>query len=178
MPLRPVNSLISATLSCPHGGGTARRAPCHRLGSVTGSPRGSRKGCAGLKSGDRRPCAFGCEDAAEGSPVPRCALGEAVLAYKPAPEVYQLALDTAGCPPERVLMVAAHAWDLRGVTSMVSRRPYVTAGQEENRPPGTSAPRRYGVHLRAKHPQSECAPPTDPGKIQPCRSSTCRPKCP
>lgn len=40
--------------------------------------------------------------------------GEAVLAYKPAPEVYQLAIDGAGCSPERLLMVAAHAWDLRG----------------------------------------------------------------
>ncbi|MEU9574325.1 haloacid dehalogenase type II [Streptomyces massasporeus] len=39
---------------------------------------------------------------------------EAARAYKPAPEVYRLALDSAGCPPERVLMVAAHAWDLRG----------------------------------------------------------------
>lgn len=69
---------------------------------------------AGLKSGDRRPCAFGCEDAAEGSPVPRC-----------APKVYQLALDTAGCPPERVLMVAAHAWDLRGAQARGMRTAYV-----------------------------------------------------
>ena len=31
----------------------------------------------------------------------------AALTYKPAPEVYRLAVDTPGCPPERVLMVAA-----------------------------------------------------------------------
>lgn len=50
---------------------------------------------------------------------------EAVLAYKPAPEVYQLAIDTAGCPPERVLMVAAHAWDLRGARARGMRTAYV-----------------------------------------------------
>ena len=51
--------------------------------------------------------------------------GEAALAYKPAPEVYQLAIDAAGCAPERVLMVAAHAWDLRGAQAMGMRTAYV-----------------------------------------------------
>ncbi|EID54289.1 haloacid dehalogenase type II [Saccharomonospora xinjiangensis] len=51
--------------------------------------------------------------------------GETVSAYKPAPEVYQLAVDTAGCPPERILMVAAHAWDLRGAQSCGMRTAYV-----------------------------------------------------
>ena len=50
---------------------------------------------------------------------------EAVSAYKPAPEVYRLAIDTAGCPPERVLMVAAHAWDLRGAQTTGMRTAYV-----------------------------------------------------
>lgn len=50
---------------------------------------------------------------------------EAVSAYKPAPEVYRLAVDTAGCPPERVLMVAAHAWDLRGAQATGMRTAYV-----------------------------------------------------
>jgi 2-haloacid dehalogenase len=50
---------------------------------------------------------------------------EAVRAYKPAPEVYRLAVDTAGCPPERVLMVAAHAWDLRGAQAQGMRTAYV-----------------------------------------------------
>ncbi|WP_225826500.1 haloacid dehalogenase type II [Streptomyces naphthomycinicus] len=50
---------------------------------------------------------------------------EAALAYKPAPEVYQLAVDAAGCPPERVLMVAAHAWDLRGAQASGMRTAYV-----------------------------------------------------
>ncbi|MFI0773503.1 haloacid dehalogenase type II [Streptomyces sp. NPDC021212] len=50
---------------------------------------------------------------------------EAASAYKPAPEVYRLAIDTAGCAPERVLMVAAHAWDLRGARATGMRTAYV-----------------------------------------------------
>lgn len=46
-------------------------------------------------------------------------------AYKPAPEVYQLALDAARCPAERILMVAAHAWDLRGAQAIGMRTAYV-----------------------------------------------------
>ena len=50
---------------------------------------------------------------------------EDARAYKPAPEVYRLALDAAGCPPELVLMVAAHAWDLRGAQAAGMRTAYV-----------------------------------------------------
>ncbi|THV39548.1 haloacid dehalogenase type II [Glycomyces buryatensis] len=50
---------------------------------------------------------------------------ETVRAYKPAPEIYRLAINTAGCPPERVLMVAAHAWDLRGAQASGMRTAYV-----------------------------------------------------
>ncbi|MFF4354641.1 haloacid dehalogenase type II [Streptomyces sp. NPDC001530] len=50
---------------------------------------------------------------------------EDAQAYKPAPEVYQLAVDAAGCPAERVLMVAAHAWDLRGAQAVGMRTAYV-----------------------------------------------------
>ncbi|MFW6690277.1 haloacid dehalogenase type II [Streptomyces sp. MAR4 CNX-425] len=51
--------------------------------------------------------------------------GAAVRAYKPAPEVYRLAAEAAGCPPERVLMVAAHAWDLRAAREYGLRTAYV-----------------------------------------------------
>jgi len=51
--------------------------------------------------------------------------GETVLAYKPAPEVYRLAVETAGRAPERVLMVAAHAWDLRGAQELGMLTAYV-----------------------------------------------------
>ncbi|MFF2188900.1 haloacid dehalogenase type II [Streptomyces sp. NPDC058155] len=50
---------------------------------------------------------------------------ESVRAYKPAPEVYRLAIGTVGCPPERVLMVAAHAWDLRAAGANGMRTAYV-----------------------------------------------------
>ncbi|MET9782046.1 haloacid dehalogenase type II [Nocardiopsis alba] len=50
---------------------------------------------------------------------------EEVQAYKPAPEVYRLAVDVAGSPAERVLMVAAHAWDLRGAQAVGMRTAYV-----------------------------------------------------
>lgn len=51
--------------------------------------------------------------------------GEEVRAYKPAPEVYRLAIEAAGCPAGRVLMVAAHAWDLRGAQAAGMRTAYV-----------------------------------------------------
>ncbi|MFB8189459.1 haloacid dehalogenase type II [Microbacterium sp. NPDC055988] len=50
---------------------------------------------------------------------------DAVRAYKPAPEVYALAVEAAGGDPSRVLMVAAHAWDLRGAQSIGMRTAYV-----------------------------------------------------
>ncbi|MCS0634120.1 haloacid dehalogenase type II [Streptomyces sp. LP05-1] len=61
---------------------------------------------------------------------------EDARAFKPAKEVYQLALDTAGCPPERLLMVAAHAWDLRGAQAVGMRTAYVQRPGGD--PPGTA----------------------------------------
>lgn len=45
--------------------------------------------------------------------------------YKPDPAVYRLAVTVAGRPPERLLMVAAHAWDLRGAQALGMRTAYV-----------------------------------------------------
>ncbi|MFF0746937.1 haloacid dehalogenase type II [Streptomyces sp. NPDC004111] len=45
--------------------------------------------------------------------------------YKPDPAVYQLAVTASGRPPERLLMVAAHAWDLRGAQRLGLRTAYV-----------------------------------------------------
>lgn len=50
---------------------------------------------------------------------------ESARAYKPSAEVYRLAIDAAGCAPERVLMVAAHAWDLRGAQASGMRTAHV-----------------------------------------------------
>lgn len=50
---------------------------------------------------------------------------EEVRSYKPDPAVYELAVKVSGVPPERLLMVAAHAWDLRGAQSVGLRTAYV-----------------------------------------------------
>ncbi|WP_411104852.1 haloacid dehalogenase type II [Streptomyces sp. cmx-4-9] len=50
---------------------------------------------------------------------------EEVATYKPDPAVYQLAVRASGRPPDRLLMVAAHAWDLRGAQGQGLRTAYV-----------------------------------------------------
>ncbi|MEU3274556.1 haloacid dehalogenase type II [Saccharomonospora sp. NPDC006951] len=48
-----------------------------------------------------------------------------VRGYKPDPAVYELAVEVAGVPAERLLMVAAHAWDLRAARKAGLRTAYV-----------------------------------------------------
>ncbi|MET8471977.1 haloacid dehalogenase type II [Streptomyces sp. NPDC006422] len=50
---------------------------------------------------------------------------EDATAYKPDAAVYRLAVTVSGAPPERLLMVAAHAWDLRGAQALGLRTAYV-----------------------------------------------------
>jgi 2-haloacid dehalogenase len=50
---------------------------------------------------------------------------EAARSYKPHPDVYRLAITNADCSPDRLLMVAAHAWDLRGAQAVGMRTAYV-----------------------------------------------------
>ena len=50
---------------------------------------------------------------------------EEAHSYKPDPDVYRLAITNAGCSPDRLLMVAAHAWDLRGAQAVGMRTAYV-----------------------------------------------------
>jgi 2-haloacid dehalogenase len=50
---------------------------------------------------------------------------EDVRAYKPDSSVYGLAVAVSGGSPERLLMVAAHAWDLRGAQEAGLRTAYV-----------------------------------------------------
>jgi 2-haloacid dehalogenase len=45
--------------------------------------------------------------------------------YKPDPAVYRLAVAVSGRAPQRLLMVAAHAWDLRGARAVGLRTAYV-----------------------------------------------------
>ncbi|MFC7819572.1 MULTISPECIES: haloacid dehalogenase type II [unclassified Streptomyces] len=50
---------------------------------------------------------------------------EDARSYKPDPAVYRLAVTVSGRPPNRLLMVAAHAWDLRGAQALGLRTAYV-----------------------------------------------------
>jgi 2-haloacid dehalogenase len=50
---------------------------------------------------------------------------ESAHRHKPHPDVYRLAVTNAGCSPDRLLMVAAHAWDLRGAQAVGMRTAYV-----------------------------------------------------
>ncbi|UCM88103.1 haloacid dehalogenase type II [Streptomyces marincola] len=62
--------------------------------------------------------------------------------YKPDPAVYQLAVTVSGGPPERLLMVAAHAWDLRGAQELGLRTAYVARPVGD--PPASSD--RFDLH--------------------------------
>jgi 2-haloacid dehalogenase len=70
---------------------------------------------------------------------------QAVGTYKPDPAVYRLAIDCAGRSPDRMLMVAAHAWDLRGAQRSGMRTAYL--GRPGCDPP--SADDRFDMHLDA-----------------------------
>jgi 2-haloacid dehalogenase len=50
---------------------------------------------------------------------------EDASAYKPAQETYELAVEASGSRPDHVLMVAAHAWDLRGAQAAGMRTAYL-----------------------------------------------------
>ena len=45
--------------------------------------------------------------------------------YNPHPDVDRLGITNAGCSPDRLLMVAAHAWELRGAQAAGMRTAYV-----------------------------------------------------
>lgn len=49
-----------------------------------------------------------------------------VKAWKPRAEVYQQAAHVAGCAPERLALVAAHAWDCRGAAHAGLRTAWVS----------------------------------------------------
>jgi 2-haloacid dehalogenase len=69
--------------------------------------------------------------------------GALVEAYKPSPEVYELAIGRLALEPSRTLMVAAHAWDLRAAASHGLRTAFVAR-------PGADHPReddRFDLHV-------------------------------
>ncbi|MFH8238920.1 haloacid dehalogenase type II [Streptomyces sp. NPDC018321] len=67
---------------------------------------------------------------------------EDARSYKPDPAVYRLAVTASGRPPNRLLMVAAHAWDLRGAQALGLRTAYVARPVGD--PPASSD--RFDLH--------------------------------
>jgi 2-haloacid dehalogenase len=65
--------------------------------------------------------------------------------YKPHPDVYRLAITNAGCSPDRLLMVAAHAWDLRGAQAIGMRTAYIERSVRD--PP--SAKDSFGLDVKS-----------------------------
>jgi 2-haloacid dehalogenase len=63
--------------------------------------------------------------------------------YKPHPDVYELAITNADVSPDRLLMVAAHAWDLRGAQAKGMRTAHVA------RPAGDSPSEMDSFDLHA-----------------------------
>ncbi|TCK21493.1 2-haloacid dehalogenase [Pseudonocardia endophytica] len=68
---------------------------------------------------------------------------QAAGSYKPDPAVYRLAIDCAGRPPERMLMVAAHAWDLRGAQGAGMRTAFLERPGADRPVPGDA----FDLHL-------------------------------
>ena len=71
---------------------------------------------------------------------------EDARSYKPHPDVYGLAIANAGRPPDRLLMVAAHAWDLRGAQAVGMRTAYVERPAGDP-PSATDSFDRYATSL-------------------------------
>ncbi|MET8211332.1 haloacid dehalogenase type II [Streptomyces sp. NPDC005373] len=86
--------------------------------------------------------------------------------YKPDPAVYQLAVAVSGLPPERLLMVATHAWDLRAAQNLGLRTAYVARPVGD---PPTVADQfdLYADGLDDLADQLDKAVPARPGRPQP-----------
>jgi len=71
---------------------------------------------------------------------------EDARSYKPHPDVYGLAIANTGRSPDRLLMVAAHAWDLRGAQAVGMQTAYVERPAGDP-PSATDAFDRYATSL-------------------------------
>jgi 2-haloacid dehalogenase len=74
-----------------------------------------------------------------------------VRSYKPAPAVYDMALEQLGVTPEQAMLVAAHPWDLRGAAARGYRTAYIAR-------PGAVRPEaddEFDVHADDLHALAE-----------------------
>lgn len=65
-----------------------------------------------------------------GMPFDAVLSAELAHTFKPDRRVYQLAVDYLGFPPDQIMMVAAHKWDLQGAKSLGLRTAYVPRPHE------------------------------------------------
>ena len=56
--------------------------------------------------------------------------------YKPSPELYRAAAALVGSPPERIVMVAAHNYDLEGAQAIGMRAAFIHRPTEDPKPTG------------------------------------------
>lgn len=65
-----------------------------------------------------------------GLPFDAILTAELARNYKPAPAVYQLAVDFLGCRPEQIMMVACHKYDLKAARAFGMRTAFVARPHE------------------------------------------------
>jgi 2-haloacid dehalogenase len=57
-------------------------------------------------------------------------VADSVKRFKPAREVYALAVDAFGVPPERVMLVSGHEWDVAGASRAGLRTGWIARGEK------------------------------------------------
>ena len=74
---------------------------------------------------------------------------ELARSYKPAPAVYQLAVDYLGCRPHEILMVACHKYDLKAAQAFGMRTAFVARPLEfgPSATPDTTAETWFDLYL-------------------------------
>lgn len=65
-----------------------------------------------------------------GLPFDRTLSAETVHTYKPRPAVYQMAISALGLPPDEIMMVAAHPYDLTAAQEQGMRTAYIARPSE------------------------------------------------
>ena len=64
---------------------------------------------------------------------------DSIGVFKPAPQVYQMAVDQLGSTPEEILFFSSNAWDVSGAATFGFQAVWVNRfGQAPERLPGTS----------------------------------------
>ena len=91
-----------------------------------------------LSNGTPAMLAAAVQHAAIGSALDHVLSVEEVGAFKPAPAVYQLAVDCLGVPPSAIAFQSSNAWDIHAASAFGLRTVWCNrSGQRRERLPGT-----------------------------------------